>query len=655
MHTRLFKELRFRKWVIRKLVESRIASGVGIPRFAATWFQTWEDGASGIPCIPNPWGYFVTTAITTPQVDPIAYVPDLFSYQEKGDLTGVYVIRQGAAFRGTESAVQAITGAGGRPGITMPAATSANLPKVPTPGTVLAEVAAAGSPVQTPGTWIVDATRRYLLDAAALAKLGNPTPVSVPGGGLAQIPSGGSPYWLGGLVVADSQPSLVHEWDPTPQVEGTRSKTAVLLWNNGATARTTTVTDLQITTPADTPGQRVFTVDTPLPLQVAQNQLVGVDVTFDARVRMPGPLAGLVTVICDDPIAPELRIPLATSVTPLGDHAQITVSPGSLDLGAALVSTTADGHVQVTNAGARQASIAAAIIDEQPVPGQFGVSTFPSLPPLPAGATMNLQVTYEPTARGAASGTLAIDMASDTSLGRTYHQHVDVPLTGTATAPVIYLVAGLKGMGRHLLPELTALDFGAAAPGTLVAKSFFIVNVGDAPLTVSGIAVANQSSFGVSNPAMFPVTLAPGGEVEVPCNFNPGSVAGVPSGGELKIYSNDPARPAASLRLAGRAAGPHLRTPGELLDLQNVTSGQLVYTSDGSVPVRIKSAKLASGQDFSISTAPALPALVNPGDAFVVTVAVTAPVPGMYQDQLELVHDGAPNGSSAATIRAEES
>jgi hypothetical protein len=132
--------LRLRKWLIRKLVEARIASGIALPRFATLWFQLWEQGSSTEPNEPTPWAEFVTFAETTPAIAPYAYVPDGWTYEEAGDLDGRYLIRAGARFRGTAEAIAAVTGPSIQPVLTVPAGTSRHLPSVPVAGTVLAEV-----------------------------------------------------------------------------------------------------------------------------------------------------------------------------------------------------------------------------------------------------------------------------------------------------------------------------------------------------------------------------------------------------------------------------------------------------------------------------------------------------------------------------------
>jgi len=650
--------LRLRKWLIRKLTEARIASQVPLPPLAMLWFQTWERGATLAPNIANPWQSFVTVSQTTRGVAAYAYVPDGWAYEEKGDLSGIYLIRSGAAFRGTLDTVAAALGV--QPGgvdaaLTVPEATTRHLPTVPVAGTVLAEAAPAGQPVQTPGQWYVNGTRRYLLNPGAAVALGAVQPGLVPSGGLAQIPDGGSPYWVGGLVIANSLPEVIHTWDPTPQVEGTRTSTAVCLWNRST--RNVTVTRTQISTQADTAASRIFTVRPPQPFTVAVGQLMVVGVDFDART--PGPLTGIVAVDCDDPTAPSLRLPLSGSVRPLGRHAALQLSATTIDLGSTLVGSTVGQEVFITNTGTRDAWLdAVAVVDAQPV-GQFAVSTYGLLNPLPPGQQTRCYVSYTPTARGPAIATLAIDLSSDTDAGAVrFHQRYPVPISARAGMPTIFLSAGparRRPIPRPLpIPELTTLDFGTGPSGVLVNRSFWLRNVGDTPLTVSGIVVYQQGSFGVTNAAIFPATLQPGAELEVPGNYLPGQ-QGTSASGEFHVFSNDPLRPEAVLFLVGRAAGPHLKVPPELLDLGDVVapaSAILTFSSDGTGPVTVKRLRLNSGTHFSVSANPTLPAVLATGGHLTITVTVLATTPGVYQDQLHLVHDGLPSGESSVVVRA---
>jgi hypothetical protein len=291
-------------------------------------------------------------------------------------------------------------------------------------------------------------------------------------------------------------------------------------------------------------------------------------------------------------------------------------------------------------------------------PGTFSVNPiFPaSLLPtgLRAGSQVDVRVVYQPPGGGRAQATLGIDLKSRTdSLAIEYQRHYDIPLSGTAHAPKLFLAAGPRGHVRDR--EMKTLDFGAAAPSTNAAGSFWIRNVGDATLTVQGVVVVNQGSFGITNVTIFPATLAPRGEMEVPCDFLAPPAAGLPARGEFQILSDDPLRPSATLTVIGRAAGPHLAEPNQLLDLGTVPpspgSATIGFRSDGTEPVTVRKVTLATGTDFSLSGAPQMPAQLAPGAELRLTVTLTSTLQGNHQDQLLVAHDG-PHPNSQVLLRA---
>jgi len=198
----------------------------------------------------------------------------------------------------------------------------------------------------TPGTWYVDGTRRYLLNDAAQAALGSFTVILVPAGGLAQIPDGGGPYFLGGPIITDTRGVMLDSWSPTPQVEGTLTSTGVTLKNRSGRGHVT-VSGLRIRTPQDTPAGPVFRVRTAMPVVVADGGTADIDLEF--RALSPGPLTGVVEVDCDDAVASTIRVPLATSVLPVGGHAELALAPTALVLDSTRVGTTRAGEVSIAN------------------------------------------------------------------------------------------------------------------------------------------------------------------------------------------------------------------------------------------------------------------------------------------------------------------
>ena len=582
----MLEEFRFRKWLLRGLVESRVASKVALPGLATLWFQGWEDGSSQVPFVSSPWQEFKTAAFTTPQLNPYAYVPSGKVFDQEGDLTSLYVVQAGAVFAATPGRIAAVAPAA--PALTAPARTTDFLPKIPVAGTVVAEVPAAGDTVETGGEWFVDGKRRYLLSTAAVAAMTLPPTTPVPVGGLRQIPDGGTPYWAGKLVIADSQPALIHTWDPSPILERNSANIQLLLWNQGS--RPATVTS--ITFPLGTGGGLAsFTPTVSLPLVVDPFQIERVPVTFAGS--RPGPITGIVAVDCDDPVAPRLRVPLATEVLPLGAHGELDFSPSPIAFGSSLVGSSTGQYLTITNVGDAEAEFNTPGFEQQQPVGQFAIPPVGVSGLLAPGDSAKIWVSYSPSQRGAAEARLAIDLRSRTgSRGTWYTRRYEIPVTGSAKAPQIFLARGprlpfLPPTFRD--PELQSLDFGAAALGQMSYASFWVRNLGDAPLTVPQ-PVSHSGHFGIVLPSTLPATLQPGAELEVPCEFLAEQIAGLVSASQFEIRSDDPVRPTVMLGVLGRAAGPHLTEPNETYDFGAATMSSkatLTFTSDGTTAVTV--------------------------------------------------------------------
>ena len=145
------------------------------------------------------------------------------------------------------------------------------------------------------------------------------------------------------------------------------------------------------------------------------------------------------------------------------------------------------------------------------------------------------------------------------------------------------------------------------------------------------------------------------------CNFKAPAASGFSAASVFHVQSNDPRQrqdpTVGDLIVKGRAAGPHLLNPPELLMLGTdpplTTSGDLVFRSDGTDPVTVKSVKLANPNDFSVTAinpGNPLPIQVGPGIDLTLTVALTATQPGSYQSRLFVVHDGSPSGDSQLMV-----
>jgi len=494
---------------------------------------------------------------------------------------------------------------------------------------------------------------------------------------------------LNGLVFSgNSSDVIIHGWDPGAfvgqpgghLVENHPRRTEVI-WLYNHSDRAIQVNDVRITSSKDVlPGGPVFKVIS-RPFHVDTLQFGMIEVEYAGTG--PGLLTGTVEVDCDDPIEPTLRMLLSTSVIPLGKHAQLQLAPTSLDFGTKVISTTNLKIIEITNVGSYDASIAPLTLEQST--GQFQVplyaSTTPTsggLPvPLTPGQSNSFPVWYSPTTRGAAHATLVINMGSRTDAGVDYLQRVEVPISATAIMPTIFLARGpqqwVHGLpGEPDMPirdiELKVLDFGVMEPTQTSAASFWIRNVGDAPLTVQGVVVYNQGNFGVTDPTSFPALLQPGSEMEVLCGFLAPPVPGMTVAGTFRVLSDDPLRmdssdpllPGAVIEVKGRSGGPNLTEPLEfeqgVVVVSPPASATLTLRSDGTDPVTVRGVKLIElnrGTNFSVNSMPqiATTLVLAPGTELTLTVALTAIRRGVYEADLIVAHNGNPRRTSQVRLR----
>ena len=466
-----------------------------------------------------------------------------------------------------------------------------------------------------------------------------------------------------GLAFCDENGRPISEWIPTawnvptgtPLVEHHATYLQDLHLVNNSN-RWVQVDSVRVVSSADAAGAPAFTVLSPqAPFQVPVRSFLPVLPLVLEYMGAPiGQLTGTILVECDRPIGPTLTIDFATTVT-ANRHADLHLTPGALDFGTTAVGADVGQYLDLTNTGPYDAAIdGIAVTLDQPT-GQFAV---PMLLPgsVSAGQSTRVYVSFTPTSRGRAQATLAIDTHSRTDIsGVEDRRRYDVPLTGTAQAPV--LVLSLRPRGG----AATTLDFGSAPPSTTVDRVFWIRNAGDAALVVQEVRGYDETTFGITDLSIFPATLPPREAMEVMCNFKAPAASGFSAASVFHVQSNDPRQrqdpTVGDLIVKGRAAGPHLLNPPELLMLGTdpplTTSGDLVFRSDGTDPVTVKSVKLANPNDFSVTAinpGNPLPIQVGPGIDLTLTVALTATQPGSYQSRLFVVHDGSPSGDSQLMV-----
>lgn len=484
---------------------------------------------------------------------------------------------------------------------------------------------------------------------------------------------------LDGLVFCDDQLKVIDIWNPIALgIQG-----FALLQNTPRRLYDLPVLNqfdhdvqvlaVRITSSKDA-GAPVFKVMSQLPFSINAGQIYYIWIQYTGTKH--GSLTGIVEVECDDSIDPIVRIPLSATVVAI-KHPELQLTPTSLDLGTRLVGTTVWEDLTINNIGDGDASFAnIEVRKEYSADRRLPIGPFTVYPSYPAlalpgglapGSSVVIRVLYQPIARGASAATLVIDVRS---LDPQYKRSYEIPLAATAQMPTIFLAGGpqqwVGGRGGILVPvrdiELKVLDFGFAAPTQTSAVSFWIRNVGDAPLTVQEVSSLHslQDNFLAANTNVFPMTVPPGGEQEVPCVFTGSPIPGRSLGSELKVVSDDPLQPitGAILLVKGRTAGPNLVEPIEfeqgLIIVGPPVPTTFTFRSDGTDPVTVRVVKLIElnpGTNFSVSSAPQIPATLSPGTGLTLMVTLTATLPGDYEANLLVVHNGNPRRNSQVRLR----
>ena len=172
--------------------------------------------------------------------------------------------------------------------------------------------------------------------------------------------------------------------------------------------------------------------------------------------------------------------------------------------------------------------------------------------------------------------------------------------------------------------------------------SFFIGNLGDANLTITGIALRSGGFYG--DPITFPFVVAPGEWREIAVHTGTGGTTqlGDVLFGEWSVLSDDPFQPDARVTMHVQVSGPKLVRGTDFIDFGRVAAGTqasrtMVLTNAGNRPVTIDGAKWSVGSPFTLElpTGISFPAVLAPGAMLSLTIGVPAnTATGMFVDYL---------------------
>ena len=198
------------------------------------------------------------------------------------------------------------------------------------------------------------------------------------------------------------------------------------------------------------------------------------------------------------------------------------------------------------------------------------------------------------------------------------------------------------------------LGFGApvGAPVTAPAPTFPTTVVGQtstATQTITANSAATITSLSTTGPftlgtpsSPLPVSLAAGESLTVPVTFAPTSAG--PVGGGLTITVATSEKSTVSLTGSGELAGPSLTSTTRGISFGGIapnaeSTTTVGFADNGSQPVTI-SGLLTPSAPFSVSGAPAVGALMQPGQEVVVNVTFAPTLYGGYSSTFEVDSTG---------------
>lgn len=261
------------------------------------------------------------------------------------------------------------------------------------------------------------------------------------------------------------------------------------------------------------------------PVTLSPNQSVTVQAQFDPSVT--GAASGQLTITSDSTTGATTNIQLNGTGT-AATTPQLTASPQSLTFGNVAVNSSTSLPVTLTSSGTAPVTISAATIAGAGFTDTG--ATFPMT--LNPSQSVTLQVKFNPTTAGGASGQLTINSNSSSGASTV------IQLSGTGTAVTTT---------PQLLFSSTALSFGSVPVGSTGTQSLTLTSSGTAPVTINS-ATLQGTGFSDSG-ATFPMTLNPSQSVTLTVQFDPTATGA--AAGKLTVSSNSTTGGTTQVTLSG--------------------------------------------------------------------------------------------------------
>ncbi len=310
-----------------------------------------------------------------------------------------------------------------------------------------------------------------------------------------------------------------------------------------------------------------------------------------------GSFPATLVIESDSVVHPVLRVPL----TGEGVDVNARISPLLLDYGRIEVDATLTRTLVVENPAELATSVGLSFVGADA--GEFSAEATVALAPF---ERREIPVTWRPLVAGVKQVALAISRCQGCS------------------DEVVMIAA--EGLERAVIAEPNPLNFGPTPLDRVAEGTIRLINLSTEPQTVTDAALSAETnpSF-TADPFTWPVTLPPGGMVEVGFRYGPGHLGAAT--GRVDFFPVSARHATLPVPLMGYGGAPELCVMPQDLDFGEVPVGHkptLRVTvrhcgSGNSEAITITSASVAAGAPFGV-VSPGLPVRLAPGEALTLTV-----------------------------------
>jgi hypothetical protein len=311
----------------------------------------------------------------------------------------------------------------------------------------------------------------------------------------------------------------------------------------------------------------------------------------------------------------------------LGPASQLIVT-GDLSFGTIPRGTAASKNVLIQNTASGDLNLLNVRFGPG-APAQFSIDpSSPTWATLPIGESVLVKVNFAPSATTTATGPLTTSLIVDT----------DQPGQETQS----FAASASIGQPKAVLSP-SSLDFGIVCPSSFFDQQITVTNTGQAPLTISNVAIGGGSTPGLSvqSPPSLPQTLPIGAHLSFTIRFTPTSTTPSTITGTVVVTTNDPNNPTLSIPIGGSIGAPSATIGSSALDFGGVATDNrtspyfvdktLTIGNTGTCSLSLTSLTIGgtNAGDFSIVGAPTLPVSIGTASSLTLTVRFNPSAAGL--------------------------